>query len=268
MPTPDLGTALTAARIGAEVVRSGFDHAFETSMKGSVDPVTEVDERAEKVIRAVIEQQHPRDLILGEEGGGSRWDSDRVWIIDPLDGTVNFVHGVPHFSVSVALWETGRPRVGVVLDVIRSEEFAAAAGDGATINGKRILVSTTKSLSDSLLVTGFPYDRQIHARAYLAVVGDFLERARGIRRLGSAALDLCWVACGRFDGYWEHGGEHGVKPWDIAAGLLIVTEAGGTATDELGGRNHLDSRAIVATNGHIHSEVREIVASQMPEHLK
>lgn len=268
MTRSDADVAVTAARVGAEVVRQGFEHSFATEMKGSVDPVTNIDERAEQLIRRSITEHHPTDLILGEEGGGSRWDSDRVWIVDPLDGTVNFVHGVPQFAVSIALWEGGEPKVGVVLDVMRSEEFVAVADQGAKMNGHAIHVSTTGDLKNSLLGTGFPYDRQTHARAYLEVVGDMLERARGMRRIGSAALDMCWVACGRFDGYWEHGGTFGVKPWDVAAGMLIVTEAGGMVTDENGRNNRLDAKAFVATNGLIHESVRDIVASKMPAHLK
>lgn len=268
MTGPDIETAIAAARTGAEIVRSGFSHSYETSMKGRVDPVTDVDEAAEAAIRTVLAERSPEDRVLGEEGGGSSWKSERVWIIDPLDGTVNFVHGVPHFSVSVALWDRGKPQVGVVLDVMREEEFVASAGTRATLNSTPIQVSTTKKLNDSLLITGFPYDRQTHARAYLEVVADVLEQARGMRRMGSAALDLAWVACGRFDGYWEHGGQHGIKPWDIAAGVLLVTEAGGTVTDETGALDRLDARAIVATNGLIHENLRQIVANKMPAHLK
>lgn len=268
MRPSDAEIAVAAARVGSEVVRDGFEHSFDIAMKGSVDPVTNIDEHAEKIIRETILADRPDDLILGEEGGGSRWDSERVWIIDPLDGTVNFVHGVPQFSVSVALWESGQPQVGVVFDVMRSEEFVAVLDQGATMNAAPIQVSTTPELKDSLLGTGFPYDRQIHARAYLDVVADVLEHARGMRRLGSAALDMCWVACGRFDGYWEHGGTHGVKPWDVAAGMLIVAEAGGLATDEAGNHNRLDAGAFIASNSLIHEPLRRIVASRMPQHLK
>ncbi len=264
----DIEIAVAAARKGAEIVRAGFSHSYETSMKGRVDPVTDVDEAAETAIRELLAGSRPDDRILGEEGGGSAWDSDRVWIIDPLDGTVNFVHGVPQFSVSIALWDQGKPCVGVVLDVMRGEEFVAVAGEGASLNGLPIQVSQTGRFNDSLLITGFPYDRQTHARAYLEVVADVLERARGMRRLGSAALDLAWVACGRFDGYWEHGGPHGIKPWDIAAGVLLVSEAGGIVTDDAGSSDRLDARAIVATNGLIHEDLRQIVANKMPAHLK
>ena len=260
----DLWVALRAARAGAEEVLAGAGTHFLTHMKGNVDPVTEIDERAEIAIRASIASHFPDDSILGEEGGGAGWKQGRVWIIDPLDGTINFVHTLPHFSVSVALWDDGTPLIGVVIDVMRQEEFVAVRGEGARLNDIPIGVSGTASMNDSVIVTGFPYDRQQHAREYLDVVADVLEVAQGIRRLGSAALDLAWVACGRFDAYWEFG----IKPWDAAAGILLVTEAGGVVTDGGGGSNDLDAGACVASNGKIHDELREIVSTGMPEHLK
>ncbi len=263
----DQWVAVRAARSGADEVRAGADTGFATSMKGDVDPVTEIDTRAESAIRAVISSHFPEDSVLGEEEGGSSWDQGRVWIIDPIDGTVNFVHGIPQYAVSVALWEDGAPLIGIVIDVARSEEFVAISGQGAFLNESPIAVSSTETIANSLLVTGFPYDRREHGSAYLDVVGDVLKVAQGVRRLGSAALDLAWVACGRFDGYWEHGGQHGVKPWDIAAGSLLVSEAGGVVTDELGVPNQLETKAIVATNGHIHEDLRRIVAERMPSHL-
>jgi myo-inositol-1(or 4)-monophosphatase len=264
----DVWVALRAARAGADEVRDGFSTEFLTEMKGAVDPVTEVDTRAEAAVRSVIGGHFPDDAILGEEGGGQGWDKGRVWIVDPLDGTVNFVHGIPQFAVSVALWTEGHPSIGVVIDVPRSEEFIAVAGRGATLNDKPISVSPTTEIASSLLVTGFPYDRQTHARSYLEVVAEILEIAQGVRRLGSAALDLAWVACGRVDGYWEHGGKHGIKPWDIAAGVLLVTEAGGTVTNESGDVDQLEVNAVVATNGLIHQKVQEVVMNTMPAHLK
>lgn len=264
----DVWVALRAARAGADEVRDGYFTEFRTEMKGAVDPVTDVDTRAEAAIRSVIETHFPADSVLGEEGGGLSWDQGRVWIVDPLDGTVNFVHGIPQFAVSVALWIDGHPSIGVVIDVPRSEEFVAVAGRGATLNDEPIAVSETADIGSSLLVTGFPYDRQTHARSYLDVVAEILQVAQGVRRLGSAALDLAWVACGRIDGYWEHGGKFGIKPWDIAAGALLVTEAGGTVTDEAGVPDQLGVKAMVATNGEIHEIVRKIVADTMPEHLR
>lgn len=264
----DVWVALRAARAGADEVRAGSSTDFATEMKGVVDPVTDVDNLAEQAIRETIAAHFPDDAVVGEEGGGKGWDRGRVWIVDPLDGTVNFVHGIPQYAVSVALWIDGHPSIGVVIDVPRNEEFVAVAGRGTTLNDSPISVSATYDVGSSLLVTGFPYDRQEHARAYLEVFGSMLEVAQGVRRLGSAALDLAWVACGRFDGYWEHGGTHGIKPWDIAAGILLVTEAGGRVTDESGATDQLNVRALVATNGLVHQAVQEIVASNMPAHLK
>ena len=237
-------------------------------MKGAVDPVTEIDREAEEAIKAVLDSHFPNDAVLAEEGGGADWRGHRVWIVDPLDGTVNFVNRIPQVAVSVALWSEGKPLVGVVIDVARDEEFMATAGQGAHSNNKPIHVSETATLEDSLLVTGFPYDRQEHARAYLDVMEQVMIRSRGTRRMGAAALDMAWVACGRFDGYWEHGGPQGVKPWDAAAATLLVTEAGGMATDSRGSINDLEPSAFVVTNGKIHEELRAIVDDYMPEHLR
>jgi myo-inositol-1(or 4)-monophosphatase len=171
-------------------------------------------------------------------------------------------------AVSVALWADGVPLVGVIIDVARNDEFVAIAGQGATLNGEAIHVSETPTLGASLVSTGFPYDRREHAAAYLRVVQEVMENSQGTRRLGAAALDLAWVAAGRYDAYWEHGGPQGVKPWDVAAGMLLVTEAGGTYTNESGETNALEARAHVASNGKVHDELRSIVARTMPEHLR
>ncbi|HEY7469467.1 MAG TPA: inositol monophosphatase family protein [Acidimicrobiia bacterium] len=264
----DVWVAVRAARAGAEVVRDGFHADFTTELKGAVDPVTEVDREAEDAVKSVIASHFPNDAILAEEGGGSDWRGHRVWIVDPLDGTVNFVNRIPQVAVSVALWSEGKPLVGVIVDVAREEEFVAVVGEGARCNGEPIHVSDTPDLQDSLLVTGFPYDRQVHARAYLDVMEQVMMRTRGTRRMGAAALDMAWVANGRFDGYWEHGGPHGVKPWDAAAGILLVTEAGGTATDSKGALNDLEPSAFVVTNGKIHEELRQIIDDTMPAHLR
>lgn len=264
----DVWVAVRAARAGADVVAAGFYSSQETELKGEVDPVTVVDRDAETSVRRSIAGHFPNDSVLGEEEGGPPWDRGRVWIIDPLDGTVNFVNGIPHVAVSVGLWHDGRPQVGVVVDVARDDEFVAVRGEGASLNGGPIHVSKTGSLEDSLVATGFPYDRRHNAGAYLRVVEAVMSRSRGTRRFGAAALDLAWVACGRFDAYWEHGGQHGVKPWDLAAGVLLVTEAGGAVTDEVGERDRLETRAVVASNGEVHEELREIVAATMPEHLR
>jgi myo-inositol-1(or 4)-monophosphatase len=264
----DVWVAVRAARAGATVVRQGFAEDLSTEMKGEVDPVTQVDRDAEEVVKAVIASHFPDDAILAEEGGGADWRGRRVWIVDPLDGTVNFVNRIPQVAVSVALWADGKPLVGVVIDVARNEEFVAALGEGARSNGRPIHVSETAELGDSLVATGFPYDRQQYAGAYLAVLEKVMSRARGMRRMGAASLDMAWVACGRFDGYWEHGGSAGVKPWDAAAGMLLVTEAGGTATDSKGSLNELQPAAFVVTNGKIHEDLRQIVDDSMPPHLR
>lgn len=264
----DVWVAARAARAGADIVQTGFFNPLDTEMKSAVDPVTQVDRDAEDAVRAVISSHFPDDAILGEEGGGGDWRTGRVWIVDPLDGTVNFVHRLPMVAVSVALWDDGRPLVGVVIDVARNDEFVAIAGKGATLNGEEIRVSETPSLSASLVATGFPYDRQQHAAAYLRVVQEVMENSQGTRRFGAAALDLAWVAAGRYDAYWEHGGPQGVKPWDVAAGMLLITEAGGTYTNESGEPHRLEARAHVASNGKVHDDLRSIVARTMPEHLR
>ena len=264
----DVWVAVRAARSGADIVQTGFFEPLETEMKSAVDPVTQVDRDAEIAVRAAIVSHFPDDGILGEEEGGANWRSGRVWIVDPLDGTVNYVHRVPQVAVSVALWDDGVPQVGVIIDVARNDEYVAVAGGGATLNGEPIHVSDTPSLDRSLIVTGFPYDRREHAAAYLRTMEEVMVATQGTRRLGAAALDLAWVASGRFDGYWEHGGAHGVKPWDVAAGLLLVTEAGGMHSNESGDTHQLEARAHVSTNGKIHDDLRKIVATTMPEHLR
>lgn len=263
----DVWVAVRAARAGADIVQTGFFQTLDTELKGAVNPVTQVDRDAETAIHGVISGHFPNDGFLGEEGGGDDWQSGRVWIVDPLDGTVNYVHRVPQVAVSVALWDDGSPLVGVVVDVARNDEYVAVAGGGATLNGEPIHVSETASLEHSLVSTGFPYDRRDHAGAYLRVVEEVMLNSQGTRRLGAAALDLAWVASGRYDAYWEHGGPHGVKPWDAAAGILLVTEAGGTHTNESGDQRQLDAKAHVASNGKVHEELRTIVAAMMPEHL-
>jgi len=264
----DVWVAVRAARAGADIVQTGFFEALDTEMKSAVDPVTQVDRAAEDAIRATIGSHFPDDRVLGEEGGGDDWRTGRIWIVDPLDGTVNFVHRLPQVGVSVALWDNGRPLVGVIIDVARNDEFVAVAGGGASLNGDEIHVSETPSLDQSLVCTGFPYDRRQHAAAYLRVVEEVMLNSQGTRRLGAAALDLAWLAAGRYDAYWEHGGTQGIKPWDVAAGILLVTEAGGTYTDESGEINQLEARAHVASNGKVHDELRSIVARTMPQHLR
>ena len=249
----DLAVAMAATRAGAEVITSAGASGRAVAYKGDVDPVTETDSASEAAVLEVIRAHRPGDHVLAEESGGAGWEAGRVWIVDPLDGTVNFLHGLPHVGVSVGLWVDGTPAVGVVVDPYRNEVFHAAAGRGAFMNGRPIEVSPTDQLNRSLIVTGFPYDRHQRAAEYAAALGKVLARAQGVRRLGAATLDFCWVAAGRFDGYWEYG----LGPWDAAAGMLILSEAGGQTTDFEGGRYILGSSTVLATNGHIHGAMVE-----------
>lgn len=251
MDRSDLDVALDAAAAATRVIARAFDQPAAPVWKGAVDPVTETDRLAEDAALEVIRNARPADLILAEESGGADWSTGRVWIVDPLDGTVNFVHRVPQVAVSVALWVDGEAEVGVVEDVVAGIRFAARRGHGATAAGHAISVSSTPLLAQSLIGTGFGYDRTERAEHYAGVLGRVLGRCVGIRRIGSAALDLCWVAAGRFDGYWEER----LKPWDSAAGALIVSEAGGTVSALDGSGFRLDAPGVVATNGLVHAEL-------------
>jgi myo-inositol-1(or 4)-monophosphatase len=216
-----LDVALEAAAAAAALLRS---RPAQVHHKGAVDLVTEVDLACEAAIRDVLARHTPDVPVLGEEGGGATGGTR--WVVDPLDGTTNFVHGFPYYAVSVALEVDGVREVGVVHDPCRGEVFAAARGRGATCNGAPIRVSSCADLSQALIGTGFPYDRQARADVYLRRVEAVLRRAQGIRRAGAAALDLAQVAAGRLDGFWEFH----LRVWDVAAGLLLVTEAGGVVT--------------------------------------
>lgn len=262
--TDDRQVALAAARAGAEVVRARFGSLLTAQFKGEVDPVTDVDDASEQAVLAVLHHLRPSDPVLSEEAGGADTGQGRMWIVDPLDGTVNYLHGVPHVAVSVALWSDGRPQVGVVIDAIHGDEYLAVSGGGAFRSGRPIRVSSEGRLDRGLVATGFPYDRQRHADAYAQTLAAVLAQAQGIRRMGAAALDFCWVADGRFVGYWEFG----LAPWDVAAGLLIVTEAGGTVTDIDGTPAGLASRSWVASNGLVHGELRRLVSERRPPHLR
>jgi myo-inositol-1(or 4)-monophosphatase len=230
-------------------------HHNRVEHKGVVDLVTEADKASERLLVERLHALLPEASILAEEGSGSQRASGLRWIVDPLDGTTNYAHGYPVFSVSIALERDGGIVLGVVLDPTRNECFTALRGHGAFLNGKPIQVSATPDLDAALLVTGFPYDVRTTERDNLIPFRRFLKTAQAIRRGGSAALDLCYVACGRFDGYWEES----LSPWDIAAGVLIVQEAKGRVTGYLGGAPDVESGHIIATNGRIHESMQSIL---------
>jgi len=245
-----LRVAETAARAAMEIQQR---RPAEVHHKGRIDLVTEIDMACEETIRAILE---PTGLpVLGEEGGGAT-DVDSRWIVDPLDGTTNFVHGFPSYGCSIALQLEGQLMVGVIGDPIRDRLYTGVRGEGARCNDQPIQVTDCTDLEKALVASGFAYDRRENADFYLAFVKAFLERAQGFRRAGAAALDLALVACGQLDGFWEFN----LSPWDVAAGALIVQEAGGLATDMLEAPLGLDSGRILATNGRIHDVMREVIS--------
>lgn len=243
-----LDIARRAARAAFDQVRRHLAPAV--TRKGAVDLVTELDLAAEQAIREVLGAATPDIPILAEEGGGA-FDTATRWLVDPLDGTTNFVHGFPFYCVSIALELDGRLECGVVHDLVHDRVYHARRGGGAWLDDERLTVSGCDELDGALLASGFAYDRRRHAAAYLRFVQRALERSQGFRRTGSAALDLAHVASGRLDGYWEFN----LKPWDVAAGALLVTEAGGRISDLRGAPINLDRAQVVATNGHFHDEL-------------
>ncbi len=215
------------ARQAGDILRLGYEQKHQVAYKGVIDIVTEVDHQSEAFLLGEIQKHFPGDQIVSEEAGLLPGRERDQWYIDPLDGTVNYAHGIPIFSVSIAYAHDGELMLGVVYDPMRDELFSAELGKGAWLNGKTLHVSATTDLEKSLLVTGFPYDAWSSPRNNLDHFGHFARLTQGVRRLGSAALDLCYVAAGRFDGYWEIS----LKPWDMAAGSLIAAEAGARITN-------------------------------------
>lgn len=248
-----LEVAIETAREAGKILREEFDRPAQISYKGDVDLVTQADKRSEEAIVARLAKYFPAHSVAAEEGTGHEGLSEFRWHVDPLDGTTNFAHGYPCFSVSIALAQRGALLVAVVYNPFYDELFAAARGGGATLNGKRIFVSKTDSLATSLLCTGFPVHKRL-ANPNIHYYWDFTLRSHGVRRDGSAALDLASVAAGRFDGFWEFG----LKPWDTAAGVLLVEEAGGRVSDFAGEPYQLGGPMILATNGVMHEEMRKV----------
>ena len=251
-----LGAAWQAASAAGEIIRASWHQPRSIDYKGPIDLVTSTDRAAERAIVEVLQREFPAHSILAEEETEiTRAASEYRWIIDPLDGTTNFAHSYPQVSVSIALEYSGHIILGLVYDPLRDECFRAVKGQGATLNGDPIRISAINDLEKALLATGFPYDRRDHGDFYLSFFKAFLTRCQGIRRNGSAALDLCYVAAGRLDGFWELK----LKPWDIAAGALIVAEAGGSLSDFSGKGFSIHGNETLASNGFIHDKMVQLI---------
>lgn len=251
-----LATAIEAALEAGRIHRRYFRQALDVRKKGPIDLVTAADLEVERMFRARIADRFPDHVVLGEEGGVTTAPPGRCrWIVDPLDGTTNFAHGLSLFCISIALQIDDRLALGVVYDPIGQELFTAERGSGARVNGRPLGVSSRTELIDALLCTGFPYTVRDGRSGQVKVFEAFLSSAQAVRRLGSAALDLCYVAAGRFDGFWEQE----LNPWDVAAGALIIEEAGGTVTGYDGGPLDVFARHILATNGPLHAPMLEVI---------
>ena len=252
-----LNFAIETAREAGHLLLEKFGRITTVTKKGDINLVTEADLASEALIIERIKSHYPKHAILAEEAGNAvviDGETEWKWIIDPLDGTTNYAHGYPCFAVTIALERNGEVVIGVTFDPTRNELFAAEKGQGATLNGKPIRVSVTEKLSESLIVTGFPYDfkrKDDFARHLTA----FLMQSRGVRRDGSAAIDMAYVACGRFDGFWEEG----LNAWDMAAGRLLIEEAGGWVTDYSGDPFSIYRPPVCASNGKIHSEMLAVL---------
>jgi myo-inositol-1(or 4)-monophosphatase len=256
-----LTTAVESVVRAGDAMLASFGTDVGIANKGAIDLVTDVDMAIEREFRRRIAERFPDHSVLGEEMGGSATaPAGPCWVFDPIDGTTNFAHGLPIFCSSLALEVGGEALVAAVYDPTRRELFTAERGGGAFLNGKPMHVSSAGTLLESVLVTGFPYDVHSRVAEIVGLFGEFVGRARAVRRLGSAAIDLCYVAAGRMDGFWERD----LKPWDIAGGALLVTEAGGTITNFRGEPFHSRGADVVASNGRIHPAMLEIIA----EHLR
>ncbi len=251
-----LSTAIEAVIKAGEIQMGFIDTGFQVSHKGAIDLVTEADVAVETMFRKMIAERFPDHTILAEEFGedAATRGASHCWVFDPIDGTNNYAHGLPIFCSSLALEIDGKGEIGAVYDPTRKELFVAERSRGAFLNGKPIRVSEASTLVESMLVTGFPYDIHDRIPEIVGLFGEFVGQARAVRRLGSAALDLCYIASGRMDGFWEQD----LKPWDIAAGTILVEEAGGRVTDFAGGTFSSRRPQLLATNGKIHDDMLNI----------
>jgi myo-inositol-1(or 4)-monophosphatase len=250
-----LQVAEVIARQAGVVLMEGYGNVRHIQQKGVIDLVTEFDKRSEEVIVSSIQEKFPEHAILAEESGQNKTISEYQWVIDPLDGTTNFAHGIPIFSVTIGLLRNNSPVVGVAYDPFRKEMFSAEIGQGATLNNHPIHVSSQIDLGQAVISTGFPYDLRTNPRNNFAQFVQFQLRTQAVRHLGSASLDCAWTAMGRLDGYWEFG----VKPWDVGAGALFVREAGGCVTSVDGDEDFLSGDTILVSNGLLHEQMLRVL---------
>jgi myo-inositol-1(or 4)-monophosphatase len=256
---PTLTDLTNLAHGAGKILRASFGKRLHVTHKGVIDLVTDADQRSEAYLVGEIQRQFPGHRVIAEETGESLGNAEQTWYIDPLDGTVNYAHGLPIFAVSIAYAEQGKIRLGVVYDPTRDECFRAERGRGAWLNRMRLHVSQTRELDKSLLVTGFPYDIRTNPHNNLDNFVRFALAAQAVRRLGSAALDLCYVAAGRFDGYWEIS----LKAWDVAAGALIAEQAGAVVTNLSGGSDYLSPpQSVLAANPLLHPQILALLNLQ------
>lgn len=262
---PMLNIAIRAARSAGDLILRSSDSIgqLRIDQKGKNDYASEVDRMAEREIISIIRAAYPDHAILAEESGEHQ-GNDFVWVIDPLDGTTNFLHGFPQYAVSIALKHKGRLEVGVIYDPLRDELFTAKRGGGATLNNRRLRVTQQPSLKGALLGTGFPFKTDLHLKAYVNMFSALTMECAGIRRAGSAALDLAYVAAGRLDGFWEIG----VMEWDMAAGILLIKEAGGVVTDFSFNDNYLQSGNLIAGSPKMHQLMYQLIEPYVTANLK
>jgi myo-inositol-1(or 4)-monophosphatase len=264
LPPIFLTTAIEAVVRAGALQMAQLGRTIRIDKKGITDLVTEVDLAVERMFRDLIAERFPDHQVLAEEMGGSATvPSGPCWVFDPIDGTTNYAHGVPIFCASLALEINGVPEVAAVYDPNRKELFTAERGGGAFLNGVPLAVSSAEQLVDALLVTGFPYDVHTRIDEVVGLFGAFVAKARAVRRLGSAAIDLCWVAAGRMDGFWEAD----LKPWDLAGGALVVAEAGGVVTDINGAPFTSRGGHVVASNGRLHEAMLDVIRTFKLRHV-
>ncbi len=262
MPTDPrfLATAVEAVVHAGALQMARVGDSIRIDKKGTIDLVTEVDVAVERAVRDLLGARFPDHAILGEELGAGGTPEGPCWVFDPIDGTTNYAHGLPIFCASIALEIDGVAEVAAVYDPNRQELFTAERGAGAWLNGRPLHVSRVEQMVDAMLVTGFPYDVHDRVEEIVGLFAAFVGRARAVRRLGSAAIDLCWVAAGRMDGFWEQD----LKPWDVAGGALIVAEAGGQVTHMSGAPFSSHGRNVLATNGRLHEAMLSVIRGPLP----